>query len=411
MAGGSVSCASPVNYNSTTSCTVATNAGYTLTNISGCAGTPGTMSPYTTGAISAACTVTATYTLNTYALTVAKAGSGAGTVTSAPAGINCGATCSANYNYGTAITLTAAPNVGSTFTGWSGGGCTGTGTCVVTLTAATNVTATYTLSATAPTPPLIGTASAGNAQVTIAFTAPMNNGGSAITGYTATCGAQSANGTMSPITVTSLPNGTPVTCTVVATNVIGSSAPSSPSNSVTPIAPTITIQSVVSRKAHGASGNFSLPITTGIAITGAITVEPRDSRRGHTLIFDFGTPISAVGSVTVIDAAAQPIGLAYPAISGNTITVTLTGIPDNKRVTVQLSGINGFGNASVSMGFLVGDVNGSGKVNGADISAIKARASATPVTLSNYLLDLNQSGTIDAIDITMAKARAGWAIP
>ncbi len=278
------------------------------------------------------------------------------------------------------------------------------------ITAACSVTATYTLSATAPNPPTIGTASAGNAQVTTAFTAPMNNGGSAITGYTATCGAQSASGPVSPITVTSLPNGIPVTCTVVATNVIGSSAPSSPSNSVTPIAPTITIQSVVSRKAHGASGNFSLPIATGIAITGAITVEPRDSRRGHTLIFDFGTPISTIGSVTVIDAAAQPIGQAYPAISGNTITVTLTGIPDNKRVTVQLSGINGFGNASVSMGFLVGDVNGSGKVNAADIGAIKSRNGAMTNSL-NYVLDLNQSGTIDGADVTMAKARAGWVIP
>ena len=55
---------------------------------------------------------------------------------SAPAGIICGATCSASYASGTAVTLTATPATGSTFAGWSGGGCTGTGTCTVTVTAA-----------------------------------------------------------------------------------------------------------------------------------------------------------------------------------------------------------------------------------------------------------------------------------
>jgi len=64
-------------------------------------------------------------------------------VTSSPAGINCGATCSATYSSGTTVTLTAAAAGGSTFSGWSGGGCSGTGTCVVALNAATTVTASF----------------------------------------------------------------------------------------------------------------------------------------------------------------------------------------------------------------------------------------------------------------------------
>jgi hypothetical protein len=66
-------------------------------------------------------------------LSVSKSGSGSGSVTSSPAGIDCGATCSASYDDGTPVTLTATPDAGSTFTGLSGGGCSGTGTCVVTL--------------------------------------------------------------------------------------------------------------------------------------------------------------------------------------------------------------------------------------------------------------------------------------
>lgn len=111
--------------------------GSTFTGWSGaCAGT-GTCFVTMNSAIN----VTANFTLNTYNLTVTKAGAGSGTVTSTPAGINCGGTCSSFYNFGTTITLTAAPSSG-TFVGWSGG-CTGTGTCIVSITAATNVTATF----------------------------------------------------------------------------------------------------------------------------------------------------------------------------------------------------------------------------------------------------------------------------
>ena len=89
--------------------------------------------------------LTATFNLLpvTAQLSVSKAGSGAGTVTSAPAGINCGATCSANYAGGAVVTLTATPSGGSIFAGWTGGGCAGTGPCVVTLNADTTVTATF----------------------------------------------------------------------------------------------------------------------------------------------------------------------------------------------------------------------------------------------------------------------------
>jgi List-Bact-rpt repeat protein/VCBS repeat protein len=83
--------------------------------------------------------------VQTQTLTVSKAGSGAGSVTSLPSGIDCGATCSAQFTSGAQVTLTATPAAGSVFDGWSGGGCSGTGTCTVTLNADTTVTATFAL--------------------------------------------------------------------------------------------------------------------------------------------------------------------------------------------------------------------------------------------------------------------------
>jgi hypothetical protein len=80
-----------------------------------------------------------------YTVTVDKSGTGTGTVTSNPSGISCGADCSEAYTYGTPVTLTAAPNSGSVFTGWSGSGCSGTGQCVVNMDAAKKVAATFNL--------------------------------------------------------------------------------------------------------------------------------------------------------------------------------------------------------------------------------------------------------------------------
>jgi hypothetical protein len=82
-------------------------------------------------------------------LTVVRAGTGGGTLTSSPPGISCGTTCSSAFAAGTAVTLTAVANSNSTFAGWSAGGCSATGTCTLTLNADTTVTATFTLLPTA----------------------------------------------------------------------------------------------------------------------------------------------------------------------------------------------------------------------------------------------------------------------
>ncbi|HVF52135.1 MAG TPA: hypothetical protein VNC78_00860 [Actinomycetota bacterium] len=87
-------------------------------------------------------TVTIGPAASTRTLTVARAGSGGGTVTSDPPGISCGTDCSEPYAPGTPVTLSALPTSGSSFTGWSGA-CTGTGPCQVSLSEDRVVTATF----------------------------------------------------------------------------------------------------------------------------------------------------------------------------------------------------------------------------------------------------------------------------
>jgi len=68
---------------------------------------------------------------------VVKSGSGTGTVSCG------GGACASSYSEGTKLTLVASPAPGSTFAGWSGGGCSGTGSCQVTVKSGMTVTATF----------------------------------------------------------------------------------------------------------------------------------------------------------------------------------------------------------------------------------------------------------------------------
>jgi hypothetical protein len=102
--------------------------------------------------------------------------------------------------------LTATANEGSTFAGWIGGGCGGTGSCVVALTAAVTVTATFN---SGNSPVIISVASGSSSTVN---TTP---GSSAIFGLVLT-GQSGFTGTVQ-LTCTS-PNSN-ITCTIVPSSV------------------------------------------------------------------------------------------------------------------------------------------------------------------------------------------------
>lgn len=106
--------------------------------------------------------VNAAFALQSFTLTVAKAGGGTGTVTTDVDGINCGSTCAAVIAFGTTVTLTATPAANATFTGWTVSttspasamgaqetakavvsGCGATASCVVNIDAAYTVTAAF----------------------------------------------------------------------------------------------------------------------------------------------------------------------------------------------------------------------------------------------------------------------------
>lgn len=146
-ASGGVSC----------SAAFASGAAVTLT-ATGASSQPGTHLSAWTGACSGSgtCTldmngdkqVTAMFVPDPQ-LIVTITGSGAGSVISSPAGITCdvpvnsGTNCVSTFPPGASVKLTATAASGSTFGGWSGAGCSGTGTCIFSSSASQTITATF----------------------------------------------------------------------------------------------------------------------------------------------------------------------------------------------------------------------------------------------------------------------------
>ncbi|ARB90967.1 immunoglobulin I-set domain protein [Legionella longbeachae] len=99
-------------------------------------------------------------------------------------------------------------------------------------------TTTYTITTTTPGSPGNVIATAGNESALVAWTAPSTTGGSVITRYTVTSipGLKTCTTTGAlSCSIIGLRNGTTYTFTVTATNTIGTSSPSAPSNAVIPI--------------------------------------------------------------------------------------------------------------------------------------------------------------------------------
>jgi translation elongation factor EF-Tu-like GTPase len=123
------------------------------------------------------------------------------------------------------------------------------------------------------------------------------------------------------------------------------------------------------------------------------------------LVFTFQTPITGCGVANTGTVVSGPLS--------NQCTVNLTGLPNAQYTTVTLTGVTnaaGSGNASGTMGLLVGDTTADGSVNSADIGQTKSQSGHT-VTGSNFREDVTVDGSINSADIGLVKSKSGTALP
>jgi len=169
-----------------------------------------------------------------------------------------------------------------------------------------------------------------------------------------------------------------------------------------------TAQSAFSRKVHGGAGTFDIPLP----LTGSVGVECRSGggTNDYQMIVNFASAVT-VGSASVTSGTGT-----VSSFSGNgtsQITVNLTGVTDVQRITVTLHNVNdgtSTGEVPVSMGVLIGDVNGNTSVNASDVALTKSQVGQT-VGGSNFREDVNVNGTISATDVALVKSDVGHSLP
>lgn len=153
-------------------------------------------------------------------------GNGSGSVRIDPGGTRCSANCSKSFATGTAVILTATADSGSSFSGWSGGGCSGTGTCSVTLTSDQTITATFltpefSLSASDPAPNPISPGQSSMATVNAATL----GGFSGAVSLTCSVQPSPAHAPQCSVSPNSITPGTPATLTITTTAPTAALAP------------------------------------------------------------------------------------------------------------------------------------------------------------------------------------------
>ncbi len=170
----------------------------------------------------------------------------------------------------------------------------------------------------------------------------------------------------------------------------------------------LALTSAVSRKTHGSAGSFDVPLP----LTGVPGVEDRSTGGSYTLVFGFSKDVIS-GSANVTGGIGAVLG--SPVFTGNTMTVSLTGVTDVQTITVTLTNVTSsdaqlLPTAELSMNVLAADTNADKKVTNTDVRATRDQVGMT-VNAANFREDLDVNGSINKADANLAKAAVGHSLP
>jgi uncharacterized protein YjbI with pentapeptide repeats len=265
--------------------------------------------------------------------------------------------------------------------------------------------------ATVPGPPLDVAGTAGNTSVSVGWAPPTDDGGSPVTGYTATAspGGTSCASASTSCTIAGLVNGDPYTVTVTATNAAGTGAPSA--------APPAVVPATVPGPPTG------LTFAPGYESVSVSWVPPVDDGGSEVTSYEV-TEQATGGTCTSTETSCSVIGLSQGVDYSFTVTATNsagTGPPSSVTpftsacipayytnvAGCDLRGINLSGDSAIYDNFTGADLSGA-DLTGTDLSF----ATLTGADLAGAdLTGANLNGiTSGAVTGTPAALPAGWAI-
>jgi len=173
----------------------------------------------------------------------------------------------------------------------------------------------------------------------------------------------------------------------------------------------VPVLGVASRKVHGSAGAFDVELPLDGS---GIECRSGGVNGDYTIVFTFVNPLSHVDGASITQGTGT-ISSSEIGSDPRQYIVNLTGVTNAQRLGVALSNVRDvtgdFSDAiSISLGVLLGDVNGSGDVDSADVFLVRQQTLHN-VTTSNFRQDINASGDIDSADVFLAQKQTLTSLP
>ncbi len=168
--------------------------------------------------------------------------------------------------------------------------------------------------------------------------------------------------------------------------------------------PPPSLINVKSRKTHTGRGDFNI----GLPLTNPSGVECRTggANGNHKIVFTFANAVSVNGNPKA-QVTSGTGTVSNVTVSGAQVTVDLTQVSDAQKIALTLFSVSdgtNTGDISLPIRFILGDVNGTGLVDGNDVSAVQAQTRQLADD-NTFYMDVDLSGLIDGNDVSVTQGR------